>query len=168
MQDKVGSQVPSADEIAKAVLDVRALLDRIAPYTVTLSAEERAATVKMRTGGENVVAQIGALAQAHAITLPQVSVDGMLADLTLAQRLRPLANAVEQLSQRLGDAVLEAQSECWWATTALYTALSRVAGANATLESELKPVVEFFAVGRRKRPATPAQASAQASAAKSA
>lgn len=166
MQDKVGSKVPSADEIAQLVSDVRALMDRIAPYTVTLSADERGATVKMRTGGENIVGQVGALAQSQGITLPHVSVDGMIADLTLAQRLRPLASAVEQLGQRLDDTVLEAQSECWWATTALYTALSRVAGANAALESELKPVVEFFAAGRRKKPAAPATAGAQASAGK--
>jgi hypothetical protein len=122
----------------------------------------------MRTGGENIVAQVGALAQAHGITLPQVSVDGMLADLRLAQRLRPLASAVEQLSQRLNDTVPEAQSECWWATTALYTALSRVAGANASLESELKPVVEFFAAGRRKKPAGSPMGTGQASAPKGA
>jgi hypothetical protein len=168
MQDKVGSKVPSADEIAQLVVDVRALADRIAPYTVTLSADERAATVKMRTGGENIVSQVGTLAQNHSITLPQVSIDGMIADLTLAQRLRPLASAVGQLCQRLDDTVLEAQSECWWATTALYTALSRVAGANATLESELKPVVEFFASGRRKKPAASTSASGQASTAKGA
>jgi hypothetical protein len=153
MQDKVGSNVPSSEEIAKLVADVRSLSDRIAPYTITLSAEERATTVKMRMGGENVVAQVGSLAQAQGITLPNVSVDGMLADLTLAQRIRPLAIAVEQLCRRLDDTVLEAQSECWWATTALYTALSRVAGANAALESELKPVVDFFAIGRRKKSA---------------
>ncbi len=152
MQDKVGSKVPSAEEVTRLVADVRAILDKIAPYTVTLSAEERSATVKMRTGGETIVARVGELAQAHAITLPQASVDGMLADLTLAQRLRPLASAIEQLSKRLDDTVLEAQSECWWTTTALYTALSRVAGANAALEAELKPVIEFFAAGRRKKP----------------
>jgi hypothetical protein len=168
MQDKVGSKVPSADEVAQVVADVRALGDRLAPYTVTLSAHERGATVKMRTGGENIVAQVGALAQAHGITLPQVSVDGMLADLRLAQRLRSLASAVEQLSQRLNDTVPEAQSECWWATTALYTALSRVAGANASLESELKPVVEFFAAGRRKKPAGSPMGTGQASAPKGA
>ncbi len=153
MQDKVGSRIPSAEEIAQWLGDVRALSESIAPFTTTLSADERAATIKMRTGGENIVAQVGALAQSHGITLPQVSVDGMNADLSLAQRLRPLAGAVEQLSRQLNDTILEAQSECWWATTALYTALSRVAGAKPTLESELRPVVDFFSIGRRRRAA---------------
>lgn len=155
MQDKVGSKVPSSEEVTNLVADVRSLSDRVAAYTVTLSAEERASTVKMRTGGESVVANVGSLAQSHGITLPNVSVDGMIADLALAQRIRPLATAVGQLCQRLDDTVLEAQSECWWATTALYTALSRVAGADASLESELKPVVDFFATGRRRKSAPP-------------
>jgi hypothetical protein len=156
MQDKVGSRIPSAEEVTQLVADIRALSERVAPYTTTLSTEERAATIKMRTGGENIVAQVGALAQRHGIALPQVSVDGMTADLTLAQRLRPVASAVEQLNRLLNDTILEAQSECWWATTALYTALSRVAGAKPSLESELRPIVDFFATGRRKKEAAPA------------
>jgi hypothetical protein len=165
MQDKVGSNVPSAEDVEKLLADVRSLSDRIAPYTITLSAEERSSTIKMRLGGENVVAHVGSLAQSQGITLPQVSVNGMLADLTLAQRIRPLATAVGQLGQRLDDTVLEAQSECWWATTALYTALSRVAGANPALESELKPVVDFFAASRRKK-APPPVVNGQGTAAK--
>lgn len=155
MHDKVGSMIPSAEDVTKLVTDVRSILERLAPYTTTLSAEERSATSKMRTGGENVVAAIASLAQGHGISLPEVSVEGMKADLALAQGLRPLANVVEQLNRQINDTILEAQSECWWAATALYTALSRVAGAKPTLEAELRPVVDFFAVGRRKKaPAT--------------
>ena len=153
MQDKVGSQVPTTDQIEQLVADVEAIAERIAAFTVTLAADERASTVKMRTGGEPIVADIAKLASDHGITLPQITVDGMLADLSLAQRIRPLANAVEQLNQRLSDTVLEAQSECWWAATALYTSLLRVSGGNPVLAAALKPIVEFFAVGKRKRAA---------------
>ena len=78
----------------------------------------------------------------------------MKADLLLAQRLRPLSVEVEveaeALRQRLDDTVLEAQSECWWAATAFYTALSRMIYADPRLEAALGPIIEFFAVGRRK------------------
>ena len=151
MQDKVGSQVPTTDQIEQLVADVEAIAERIAAFTVTLAADERASTVKMRTGGEPIVADIAKLASDHGITLPQITVDGMLADLTLSQRIRPLANAVEQLNQRLSDTVLEAQSECWWATTALYTSLLRVSSGDPVLAAALKPIVDFFALGRRKR-----------------
>ena len=109
--------------------------------------------LKMRTGGEPIVADIAKLASDHGITLPQITVDGMLADLALAQRIRPLASAIAQLNQRLSDTVLEAQSECWWAATALYTSLLRVSSGDPVLAAALKPIVDFFAVGRRKRAA---------------
>jgi hypothetical protein len=143
----------SSIEIDQLVADIQALAQRIADYTVTLTAQERSAAVRMRTGGENIVSQVAILARNSGITLPQITVDGMNADLTLAQRLRPLASAVEQLSQRLDDTVLEVQSECWWSATAFYTALCRVVGADSTLESALKPVVNFFALGRRTKAA---------------
>ena len=46
MQDKVGSQVPTTDQIEQLVADVEAIAERIAAFTVTLSADERASTVK--------------------------------------------------------------------------------------------------------------------------
>lgn len=153
MQDKVGNQIPTTEQVNQLIADVATLSDSIAAFTVTLTAEERKSTVKMRIGGEAIVADISKLVQDNGITLPQISVDGMLADLTLAQRLRPLASAVDQLSQRLNDTVLEAQSECWWAATAFYSSLCRVAGANPVLEAALRPIIDFFAVGRRKKPA---------------
>jgi hypothetical protein len=70
--------------------------------------------------------------------------------LLLAKRLRPLANAATALSQRLDDTILQAQSECWWAATAFYSTLARISGANAKLAAALKPIIDFFAVGRRK------------------
>jgi hypothetical protein len=158
VQNKVGTIVPTAEEVTQLLADVQSLSERMANYTVTLTAQERGAAVKMRTGGENIVSEVATLAKNHSVSLPQITLEAMNADLTLAQRLRPLASALDQLSQRVSDTVLEAQSECWWSTTAYYTALCRIAGADPTLENALKPVVGFFAVGRRKKtaPAAPA------------
>ena len=153
MQDKVGSEIPTTDQVNQLVADVKSISDRIAAFTVTLSADERASTLKMRIGGEPIVTDIAKLSNDHGITLPQITVDGMLADLTLAQRLRPLASAVAQLDQLLADTVLEAQSECWWAATALYTSLLRASGGDPVLAAALKPIVEFFATGKRKKAA---------------
>jgi hypothetical protein len=58
---------------------------------------------------------------------------------------------VGSLQRRLDDTHLEAQSECWWAATAFYTALGRTMDADAKLEAALRPIVDFFAVGRRAR-----------------
>lgn len=151
MDNKVGSKVPTEAEIAALVGELKAIKQKIEGFTVALQPEQRAATTKMRSGGEAIVAKIGQLATEHGVALPELSVEGMQADLTLAQRLAPLAGAAHELSQRLDDTILEAHSECWWATTAYYTTLARMAGANATLAAALKSVVEFFAIGRRKK-----------------
>ena len=138
-----------------------AIQKKIAKFTVSLTSEERVGSAKMRTGGEGVVEAVGQLAEQHEIALPQITVEGMTADLTLAQRLRPLAEAARRLSQRVDDTILTAQSEAWWSATAFYTTLARVAAVSPTLQEALRPIVDFFAQGPRKKtppptpPATP-------------
>ena len=150
MQDRVGSVIPTEKEIAKLVEAVQTIEEAVAKYTVILKTEERSATTKMRIGGERIVGAIASLASEHGLSLPKISTEGMLADLLLAERLRPLTAAVTKLGQRLDDTELQAESECWWAATAFYTALARISGADAALARALEPIVSFFAVGRRK------------------
>lgn len=153
MQDLVGNTIPSEKEIENLVAEVRAVEAKVEQFTILLSKEARAATTKPRKGGDSIVATLGDLADAHGVSLPKISTAAMKADLLLAQRLRPLAEAVSTLQQRLDDTVLEAQSECWWAATAFYTALSRMRDADPKLEAALRPIIDFFAIGRRKKDA---------------
>ncbi|MEP7121425.1 MAG: hypothetical protein ABJE95_10965 [Byssovorax sp.] len=150
MEDRVGGTIPSEKEIDALRADIQSVETRLKKYTVLLTKQERGATTKFRKGGELIVGTLAVLAEQHGIKLPKISAEGMKADLLLAQRLRPLAVEVEGLKQRLDDTVLEAQSECWWAATAFYTALSRMIDADPKLEAAMGPIVEFFAVGRRK------------------
>lgn len=155
MQDRVGNKVPSQQEIDKLLREIDAITAKVEAYTVALTTEQRAATTKMRTGGESLAATIGHLATEHGLALPSISVEAMNADFLLAERLKPLAEAARALASRIDDTVLEAQSEGWWAATAFYTSLARISGTLPALQSALKPVVDFFAVGRRKPKATP-------------
>jgi hypothetical protein len=150
MEDKVGGVVPSEKEIAKLVDEVRALQDKVARFTVNLSLDERKSTLKFRPGGERIVMLMSQLAHEHGVQLPGISVDAMKADLTLGERIAPLAQAVDALAQTLADTVLEAQSECWWAATAFYSALARLTSGSAKLQAALQPAVDFFAIGRRR------------------
>ena len=150
MQDRVGGTIPSEKEIDALIADIKNVEDRVKKYTVVLTKSERGATTKFRRGGELIVGLLASLATEHGIALPKITTAGMTADLLLAQRLRPLANAVESLQQRVDDTVLEAQSECWWAATAFYTALNRMIDVDPKLESALKPIIDFFAIGCRK------------------
>ena len=152
MKNRVGNVMPSDQEIQRLLKDVQNLAARIEKFTVTLSAEERQRTTKMRAQGERIVEMVGDLATRNEVSLPRISVEDMKNDLTLAQRLAPLAQALESVSQTVSDTILQAQSECWWAATAFYTALSRLSDADAQLEGSLKPAIEFFARRRRSEP----------------
>lgn len=152
MQNKVGNAVPSEKLIHGLVEELSSLEEKVKKFTVELTAEERKVTTKMRTGGEPIARLVGELAEANGVTLPKISVEGMRADLLLIERMKPLQTALDNLSQRVADTILQAQSEAWWAATAYYTALTRMAAADARLERSLKPAVEFFAIGRRKKP----------------
>jgi hypothetical protein len=149
MEDKVGSKIPSEQEVAKRVEEIDALAAKVAPYTVALTKEQRQAVTKFRRGGDFVVAILGGLVERYGVVLPGISVDAMNADLTLTRRLAPLAPLTEALTRRIADTILEAQSECWWAATAYYTALHRMSASDPELADALAPVVEFFALGRR-------------------
>jgi hypothetical protein len=152
MQNRIGDVMPSDQEVQHLLADVQNLAARIEKLTVTLSAEERQRTTKMRGQGERIVEMVGDLATRNEVSLPRISVEDMKNDLTLAQRLAPLAQALEGVSQTVSDTILQAQSECWWAATAFYTALSRLSDVDAQLEGALKPAIEFFARRRRSEP----------------
>jgi hypothetical protein len=112
----------------------------------------------MRARGERVVELVGTLAARHQVALPRISVIDMNADLALAQRLAPLAQLLETLSQKVADTILQAQSECWWAAMAFYSALTRLSDVDPELEDALKPAVEFLA----RRPQSEAEPTAEA------
>jgi hypothetical protein len=152
MQNRLGSVIPSDEDIQTLVKDIESVGTKLEKFTLMLSAAERRHTTKMRASGERIVELVGDLAVRHELALPRISVVEMKDDLTLARRLAPLEQAIAHLSQTVADTILQAQSECWWAATAFYTALTRLSDADPELEAALKPAVEFFARRRRSEP----------------
>jgi hypothetical protein len=152
MQNRLGSVIPSDEDIQTLVKDIESVGTKLEKFTLMLSAAERRQTTKMRANGERIVELVGDLAVRHELALPRISVVEMKDDLTLARRLAPLEQAIAHLSQTVADTILQAQSECWWAATAFYTALTRLSDADPELEAALKPAVEFFARRRRSEP----------------
>jgi hypothetical protein len=157
MQDRVGSVVPSEKEVAKLIDELHALQKKIEKFTIALSTEDRKHTLRFRPGGERIIALVGDLVTKHALQLPKVSVDAMKADLALSQRLAALDTAAQTFAQRIADTRLEAEAESWWAATAYYTALARMADAEPELANALRTVVDFFATGRRSKKAAAEQ-----------
>ncbi|MEO7331531.1 MAG: hypothetical protein ABI193_23355, partial [Minicystis sp.] len=145
MDDKVGNTVPAEQQIKAWIQKVAELHAEVEQFTVKLTVDERKHQLRFRPGGEPIIAQVGDLAGKYGIGLPDMPVQGMLDDLTLAQRLAPLASAVNLLAERLDDTVSQARSEAWQAATGNYSVLVRVSGANPSLASELAPARSFFA-----------------------
>jgi hypothetical protein len=155
MQNRVGDLIPSEAEIEKLQKSISDIAQRIAKWTVQLSSAERRGLPKFRPGGEKVVATISTLAERYGAAGDDAPVEGMNADLLLARRIAPLASAVSALAQRLADTELQAESEAWQAAIVNYALLGVKARANHGLTGELAPVRQFFATGKRKRPAPP-------------
>lgn len=150
MQNKVGTQVPSAAVIETAVRSVESARESVARQTISLTPDQRKSALKIRPGGERMVALLADLARKSGVDLPDMPIDAMERDLELAQALQPLSTAASTLQQRVDDTILEAQAECWHAATAYYTILQRMSSANPALADQLKPVRDFFATGRRR------------------
>ncbi len=82
------------------------------------------------------------LAVKYGIALPDMPVDGMRDDLTLAQRLAPVASSDGLIAERLSNTLGQAHSETWQAATGNHSVLVRVSVANPSLEKELEPARE--------------------------
>lgn len=155
MDNRVGDELPSETEAEKLVKDVEAIAKKIDKYGDSLSPDERQRALKPPDGSEPITELIASLIAKHKVSLPGVGADDMLADLTLARRLAPLTRAIAHLERKVQDVVLQANAERWAATTAGYTTLVRAMGANPELENEMKPALQFFGVGRKRKPRSP-------------
>ncbi|MGI5861618.1 MAG: hypothetical protein ACOX6T_06110 [Myxococcales bacterium] len=151
MKDRVGNKNPTPETLADLEARLKAIATDVAAFGIDLTAEERVRTTKFRKGGERIVELLARLAQQYSLTLPGLPVESMLNDLALAEDVRPLSTQAESLANTLSDTVLQAESECWWVATAYYTALLRIADSDPKLAEALKPAVDFFSTGRRRK-----------------
>lgn len=150
MKDRVGSNNPTPETIEEVRGAIRAAAKKCESFTQPLSTEERGRALKMRPDGEWVVELMGDLASRYGVSLPGISVEGMLNDLALARQLGPVEAETNSFAQTLSDTILTARSECWWAALAYYSALVRIADSNPVLADALKPAINYFATGKRK------------------
>lgn len=152
MQDRVGANIPTDEQIAGWVAAINQLQQDMAPYGVGLTPEERKHTLKFRPGGEPVVHSLAGVVRKHDVSLPGITADGMEADLLLAQKMKPVHEAAEALYQFTDDTILEASSECWYAATAYYTAMSRMVSGFPDIKAVIGQIASFFATRRHQQP----------------
>jgi hypothetical protein len=145
----VGKYVPGPGETQSYVTAIRQIHQDLEPFTVRLTRDQRRHTLKMRTGGEEIVRIVMNQAEKVGLTIAIASTDDVRRDLELLERLEPLQEALDEVRQRIADTILEARSEAWTATLTYYSALVRMARGDGNLERALEPVVAFFAIGPR-------------------
>jgi hypothetical protein len=155
MLDRVGTNMPSDEQVAGWLKKLKDIQQEMAPFGVGLTPEERRRTLKFRPGGEPIVHGLAVAVRNHSVSLPGLSADGMEADLSLAQKLKPVRDAAEALYQFTDDTILEASSECWYAATAYYTSFSRMVSSFPDIKAVVAEIAAFFA--RRRRQGEPAQ-----------
>ena len=153
MEDRVGDPIPSEAEVKSEAKTIDGVYAKTEGYGCSLTKEERGTRAHIRPGGEKVVADVAHIADKYGIDNPDTPVAGMLADLLLAQRIRPASIAARALADRYEDTIMEAESECWHAATALYSLLVERAKHNPQLAGEIASLRAFFATGKRKKAA---------------
>ena len=152
MENLVGEHIPSEAEVEKMLKDIEGIGAKLAKCTHVLSPEARQKALKPPDGSESTTKLIAKLLTKHKVSLPSISAEEMEADQLLAERLEPVVEALASLLRRVQDTILEAGHERWYATTAGYTALVRIMATNAQLEADLKPALDAFGVGRKRKP----------------
>jgi len=156
MQDRVGTNVPTDEQIVGWVATINKIQQEMAPYGPGLTPEERRHALRFRLGDEPIVHSLAGVVRKHEVSLPGITADGMQADLLLMQKLKPICDAAHALYQFTDDTMLESASECWYAATAYYTAVSRMVSSFPDIKATIADVASFFA--RRRRRSLPAPA----------
>ena len=105
--------------------------------------------LKMRQGGDFVVDLVAALATARNVSRPGTSWDEAQARLAHAKRIESIANLFQIVASQLLNAATKDRSECWTVVTYCYSLLSKMASADPKLAEELKPVADFFSIGKK-------------------
>jgi hypothetical protein len=161
MNNRVGDNVPAADALSQLLATLLALIGALRAFCITLSTDERKGLLHARVGSEPHIARLREIAEEHGVHLPNIPLAGMLNDLALFTALRPFQDALRVALQLVNDTAGQAESEAWEAFLAYYGTLTGMAKSQPVIAVQMKPIVEFMALGPRKKgeePAKPAPA----------
>ena len=110
-----------------------------------LSAKDRKRSLKLRKGGETVIATVAALSDQYGLSIASHPTTTMVSGAKKAQSLLPLYNQLIQATKQVSDQMFSANAQSWGAATVHYTMLKRLAKTNGDLAEALVPVQQFFA-----------------------
>lgn len=153
MENKVGDNVPTPTDITQLLDQLKGIVLALKKFGIILSTPERKSLLHARIGAEPHIARIHDLAIKHKVDIAGIPLEGMKNDLALYTMLRPFQDEFNAGGVVADDTAGQAESEAWEAFLAYYGTLCGMAKHQADLASELAPVIEFMATGRKKTPA---------------
>lgn len=155
MDNKVGDNAPDHAKFLELLGQLRNILGELRTFGVTLDADERQRLLRPRVGSAAHVLTVVELAKRYGLAVPTAPLAGVENDRRLALELAPFGALLGSAEQLVADTQAQAESEAWEAFLTYYGALVAMSKNIPELALELKPVIEFMAHGKRKRPPEP-------------
>ena len=156
MDNKVGDKLLKHPKATELLTQLKAIVEQLKPFGVTLTVDDRKRTLRPRKGAEPHMQRVHDLALKHGVSLKNIPLEGMANDLALSKQFQPFEDELRTGLQLVEDTGTQAGSEAWEAFLAYYGVLSSMADRSADIAAELATVVDFMATGpRKKAPAPP-------------
>ncbi|MRG95687.1 hypothetical protein [Polyangium spumosum] len=154
MDNKVGDTLLTPEEHALLLSQVKEIVAKLQAHGITLTVEERKRSLRQRRGAEQHIQRVIDLAKKHNVSLKTISLASLENDLSLTKQFQPIEEELRVALQIAEDTGLQAGSEAWEAFLAYYGVLSSMGERMPDLAAELQSVVDFMAIGPRRKPPT--------------
>ncbi len=151
MDNKVGDNALTAQEVAELLTQARAITAKLKAHGIVLTTDDRKRLLRARRGANEHIQRVVDLATKHGVSLPNVPLAGIANDLQLEQQLQPIEEELRVALQVAEDAGAQASSESWEGFLAYYGVLSSMAQRMPDVAAGLASVVEFMSVKPRKK-----------------
>jgi hypothetical protein len=149
-EDRVGRNLPSAEDRQKLLADLKDIRERIKTWGLAVPTEQRKSWDHPRDGYEPHLSTVMALSRKYEVKVRGLPQEDIETDETVAKAVGPLAAEGVVINQILSDTYGQARSEMWTGFRAYYKELQAKAKNDPELAEELKPVKSFMAEPSRK------------------
>lgn len=148
--NRVSASLSQADQ--QAVLAAIDIIREKLPFLIDLTPDERRALPKMGDSSRGFVTQALTIATQNEDILPRsFDLNEMRGDLELLDSLRPVLNALSQLSELVEDTYTAVGSEAYTSALLVYQ-YARAAGKGSALDGALDALGQRFARKSRSVP----------------
>ncbi|MDI3285315.1 hypothetical protein [Polyangium sp. 15x6] len=151
MENKVGDTLLTPEDHIQLLAQLKAIVEKLRAHGITLTADERRRTLRQRRGAEPHIQRVIDLAKKYNVALKNIPLAGLENDAGLTKQLQPIEEELRVALQLAEDTGMQAGSEAWEAFLAYYGVLSAMGERMPDLAAELQTVVDFMAIGPRKK-----------------